>query len=140
MLTRKTVIAIPLPTTSLTNQGRSGTSISFKNPYDLYIGHLNSDQYPYWLNGDLDEIRIYDRPLNKEEIYALCDHKPEVKEPPYVKTKEKNVPIQNAVITKTARGAYMAQGDDGKGNKLTTLMNEAKALAAIQAGIAKQGW
>jgi hypothetical protein len=57
-----------------------------------------------------------------------------------VKTKEKNVPIQNAVITKTARGAYMAQGDDGKGNKLTTLMNEAKALAAIQAGIAKQGW
>ncbi len=57
-----------------------------------------------------------------------------------VKTKEKNVPILNAVITKTARGAYMAQGDDGKGNKLTTLMNEAKALAAIQAGIAKQGW
>jgi hypothetical protein len=57
-----------------------------------------------------------------------------------VKTKEKNVPIQDAVITKTAKGAYMAQGHDGKGNKLTTLMNEAKALAAIKAGIAKQGW
>lgn len=57
-----------------------------------------------------------------------------------VKTKEKNVPIQDAVITKTAKGAYMAQGNDGKGNKLTTLLNEAKALAAIQAGIAKQGW
>lgn len=57
-----------------------------------------------------------------------------------VKTKEKNVPIQDAVITKTARGAYMAQGHDGKGNKLTTLMNEEKALAAIKAGIAKQGW
>lgn len=57
-----------------------------------------------------------------------------------VKTKEKNVPIQDAVITKTARGAYMAQGNDGKGNKLTTLMNEAKALACIKAGIAKQGW
>jgi hypothetical protein len=57
-----------------------------------------------------------------------------------VKTKEKNVPIQDAVITKTARGAYMAQGHDGKGNKLTTLMNEEKALAAIKEGIAKQGW
>ncbi len=38
-----------------------------------------------------------------------------------VKTKEKGVPIKNAVVTKTAKGAYMVQGDDGKGNKLTTL-------------------
>ena len=57
-----------------------------------------------------------------------------------VKTKEKGVPIQDAVITKTARGGYMAQGHDGKGNKLTTLLGEAKALAAIKAGVAKQGW
>jgi hypothetical protein len=57
-----------------------------------------------------------------------------------VKTKEKGVPIQDAVVTKTAKGAYMVQGHDGKGNKLTTLCNEEKALAAIQAGIAKQGW
>jgi hypothetical protein len=57
-----------------------------------------------------------------------------------VKTKEKGVPIQDAVITKTAKGAYMAQGHDGKGNKLTTLLGEAKALEAIKAGIAKKGW
>jgi hypothetical protein len=57
-----------------------------------------------------------------------------------VKTKEKGVPIQDAVITKTAKGAYMAQGHDGKGNELTTLLGEEKALAAIKAGIAKQGW
>ena len=57
-----------------------------------------------------------------------------------VKTKEKNVPIHDAVITKTAKGGYMAQGHDGKGNKLTSLLSEAKALAAIQAGTAKQGW
>jgi hypothetical protein len=57
-----------------------------------------------------------------------------------VKTKEKNVPIQDAVITKTAKGAYMVQGHDGKGNKLTTLCNEEKALAAIKSGAAKQGW
>ena len=57
-----------------------------------------------------------------------------------VKTKEKNVPIKDAVITKTAKGAYMAQGNDGKGNKLTTLLGQEKALAAIKAGVAKQGW
>ena len=57
-----------------------------------------------------------------------------------VKTKEKGVPIQDAVITKTAKGTYMAQGHDGKGNKLTTLLNGEKAMAAIKTGIAKQGW
>ncbi|MBM3159213.1 MAG: hypothetical protein FJZ69_05590 [Bacteroidetes bacterium] len=57
-----------------------------------------------------------------------------------VKTKEKGCVMQDAVITKTAKGAYMAQGNDGKGNKLTTLMNQEKALAAIKAGVAKQGW
>ncbi|MFN2458220.1 MAG: hypothetical protein ABR502_08480 [Chitinophagaceae bacterium] len=57
-----------------------------------------------------------------------------------VKTKEKNVPVLDAVITKTAKGAYMVQGHDGKGNKLTTLCNEEKAMAAINAGVAKQGW
>ena len=57
-----------------------------------------------------------------------------------VKTKEKNVPMHDAVITKTAKGGYMAQGHDGKGNKLTSLLSEAKALAAIEAGTAKKGW
>ena len=53
---------------------------------------------------------------------------------------KKGVEMLDAVITKTAKGAYMAQGNDGKGNKLTTLMNGEKALAAIAAGVAKQGW
>ena len=57
-----------------------------------------------------------------------------------VKTKEKNVPIQDAVISRTANGGYIAQGNYGKGNKLTALLGEAKALEAIKAGTAKQGW
>ncbi len=58
-----------------------------------------------------------------------------------MKTKEKNVPMQDAVITKTARGGYMAQGHDGKGNKMTTMLGEAAALEAIKNGVAKkQGW
>ena len=57
-----------------------------------------------------------------------------------VKTKEKNVPMKDAVVTKTSRGGYMAQGNDGKGNKLTTMLSESKAKAAIKEGNAKQGW
>lgn len=57
-----------------------------------------------------------------------------------LKTKEKNVPMQDAVITKTARGGYMAQGHDGKGNKMTSILAEAKALQAIADGVAKQGF
>jgi hypothetical protein len=57
-----------------------------------------------------------------------------------MKTKEKNVPMQDAVITKTTRGGYMAQGHDGKGNKMTTMLSEANAQEAIKAGVAKQGW
>ncbi len=57
-----------------------------------------------------------------------------------LKTKEKNVPMQDAVITKTARGGYMAQGHDGKGNKMTAILSEAKALQAITDGVAKQNF
>ena len=57
-----------------------------------------------------------------------------------VKTKEKNVPIQDAVISRTAKGGYIAKRHDGKGNKLTCLLGEEKALAAIKAGVAKQDW
>lgn len=58
-----------------------------------------------------------------------------------MKTKEKDVPMHDAVISKTARGGYMAQGHDGKGNKMTTMLSEAKATEAIGNGVAtKQGW
>ncbi|HSN61392.1 MAG TPA: hypothetical protein VLR49_10685 [Ferruginibacter sp.] len=57
-----------------------------------------------------------------------------------MKTKEKNVPMQDAVVTKTSRGGYMAQGHDGKGNKMTTMLAEAKALQAIKDGVATKGF
>lgn len=58
-----------------------------------------------------------------------------------MKTKEKNVPMHDAVISKTSRGGYMAQGTDGKGNKMTTMLSEANAQAAVKNGVAKKnGW
>jgi hypothetical protein len=57
-----------------------------------------------------------------------------------LKTKEKNVPMQDAVISKTARGGYMASGNDGKGNKMAAIMSEANALKAIADGVATKGF
>ena len=48
--------------------------------------------------------------------------------------------MHNAVITKTSRGGYMAQGDDGKGNKMTTMLSEASALEAVKNEVAKKSW
>ena len=56
-----------------------------------------------------------------------------------MKTKEKNVEMKDAVITVTSRGGYMAQGNDGKGNKMTTMLSKAAAEAAVKAGAAKMG-
>lgn len=57
-----------------------------------------------------------------------------------LKTKEKNVPMQDAVVSKTAKGGYIANGHDGKGNKMAAILSEAKALQAIQDGVATKGF
>ncbi len=57
-----------------------------------------------------------------------------------LKTKEKDVPMHDAVITKTAKGGYMAGGNDGKGNKMAAILSEAKALQAIEDGVASKGF
>ena len=44
---------------------------SFTNAYDLFIGRLNSSTYPYWFNGDIDEIALYNRDLSQQEINNL---------------------------------------------------------------------
>ena len=57
-----------------------------------------------------------------------------------LKTKEKNVPMQDAVISKTAKGGYIANGHDGKGNKMAAILSETKAMQAIQDGVATKGF
>jgi hypothetical protein len=37
---------------------------------DIFLGRLNNAQYPYWFNGVMDEVRIYNRDLNATEIAA----------------------------------------------------------------------
>lgn len=53
-----------------------------------------------------------------------------------VHTKQKDCPMQNAVITKTPRGKYLARGTDDQGRKMTALVKESVALKAIEDGTA----
>ncbi|MEJ8819812.1 PKD domain-containing protein [Lacibacter sp. H407] len=49
----------------------------FSNSYDLFFGKMDNSQYPYWFNGLLDEVRLYNRVLTKDEISYLCNSTPE---------------------------------------------------------------
>ncbi len=46
-------------------------NITFSNAYNLYLGKMNTPNYPYWFNGAMDEVRIYNRVLNQQEIDSL---------------------------------------------------------------------
>ena len=57
-----------------------------------------------------------------------------------LKTKKKEE-MNNAVIKRTKKGGYQAQGTTVDGNKMSLMMGEEKALAAIAEGVAKkEGW
>jgi hypothetical protein len=43
---------------------------TFTNTNDLFLGCLNSPAYPYWFNGAMDEVRIYNRALTPAEVIA----------------------------------------------------------------------
>lgn len=48
---------------------------NFSNDEDLFFGRLDNQNYPYWFNGLLDDVRIYNRVLSKEELTAIFNLK-----------------------------------------------------------------
>lgn len=52
---------------------------TFTNNEDLFFGKSDDDFFPFWLNGDLDDIRIYNRALNNNEIFLLCNDTLQIK-------------------------------------------------------------
>lgn len=41
------------------------------NPYDLYIGATPNPTFPYYLNGAIDEIRIYNKAITNQQVTCL---------------------------------------------------------------------
>ena len=50
---------------------RQGSLNFTANPADLFIGKMDNSQYPYWFNGVIDDIRIYNRALCAGEVKQL---------------------------------------------------------------------
>lgn len=50
----------------------AGSGVYQPSTDDLFIGKLNDGLFPYWFNGVMDEIRIYNRAISQEEVTALC--------------------------------------------------------------------
>lgn len=59
---------------NLVNQRAVSKPLSINNPGDLTIGRMNSPAYPYWVNGTIDKVRIYNRSLSNDEIKQLFDN------------------------------------------------------------------
>jgi hypothetical protein len=56
--------------------GTETRTVSFNpNTMPLFIGRNGSDQYPYWFNGVIDEVRIYNRAINENEVKQLSEWK-----------------------------------------------------------------
>jgi PKD repeat protein len=49
------------------------TSSLGENYEDIFLGKKNNARFPYWFNGVMDEIRIYNRAISAEEVTAICN-------------------------------------------------------------------
>jgi hypothetical protein len=50
---------------------------TFTNNDDLFLGKTNDPFFNFWMNADLDDVRIYDRALTENEIASLCIKDPD---------------------------------------------------------------
>jgi len=55
-----------------------------------------------------------------------------------LKTKKKDVPMLDIVVSKTKRNSWVAQGHDGSGNKMAKIISENLKQSLVEAGIAKE--
>jgi hypothetical protein len=67
---------------------------TFTNDEDLFFGKSDDPFFPFWLNGDLDDVRIYNRALSAGEILLLCKEKEELEKP------EPLTPVKEVVLEK----------------------------------------
>lgn len=57
-------------------------TMPYTTPYDLFFGrYVNINVTPYWYNGVLDDIRIYNRGLTNAEVDSLFNEPNPIKQP-----------------------------------------------------------
>jgi curved DNA-binding protein CbpA len=56
-------------------QGKTSANVTIGNSESLYFGYQKLPQWEYYLDGSLDDVRIYNRALSAEEIKASYEGK-----------------------------------------------------------------
>ncbi|MEO7307150.1 MAG: LamG domain-containing protein [Ferruginibacter sp.] len=104
---------------------------TFTNNEDLFFGKSDDELFPFWLNGDLDDVRIYNRALNAEEIFSLCNEKAEVKKPeplvpekPVVLEKRDNELIKTISVDHDSISVTLYDNGDIDGDSITLIYND----------------
>jgi hypothetical protein len=106
---------------------------TFTNTEDLFFGRSDDDIFPFWLNGDLDDIRIYNRALNDKEIFALCADsikKPEkIDTLPLVKPvieleKRKNELVKEITVDNDSLSVTLYDNAEIDGDSITLIYND----------------
>jgi len=101
---------------------------SFTNTEDLFLGKTNDDMFPFWLNGDMDDVRIYNRALSKAEVEALCAEeakKPEpVKQPVQVPLENRaNELVKQIIVDHDSVSVSLYDNGDIDGDSVTLIYN-----------------
>jgi len=108
-----------------------GFKEKFTNSDDLFFGKTNDAFFPFWLNGDLDEIRIYDRALSKKEVLALCNEEKKKEEPKPVEPpkeavleKRNNELIKQITVEHDSISVTLYDNGDIDGDSVTLIYND----------------
>jgi len=104
---------------------------TFTNEEDLFFGKSDDPYFPFWLNGDLDDIRIYNRTLTDEEIYSLCNEikepikpKPVVLEKPVELEKRDNELIKEFLVDHDSISVTLYDNGVVDGDSITLIYND----------------
>ena len=105
---------------------------TFTNDEDLFFGKSDDDIFPFWLNGDLDDIRIYNRALNDKEIFALCNDSikpqkidiPALVKPVVELEKRKNELIKEITVDNDSLSITLYDNAEIDGDSITLIYND----------------
>jgi hypothetical protein len=105
---------------------------TFTNKEDLFFGKSDDDLFPFWLNGDLDDIRIYNRALNEKEIVALCKDSilpkktdtPALVKPAIELEKRKNELVREITVDNDSLSVTLYDNAEIDGDCITLIYND----------------
>ena len=102
---------------------------TFTNNEDLFLGKTDDSMFPFWLNGDLDDLRIYDRALTEKEIFALCNEekeKPKPVEPvkEIILEKRNNELLKQITVDNDSLSVTLYDNGEIDGDSVTLIYND----------------